>query len=185
LDYEADAVTIRIASGRKVVPALRQLYAGLGWDSRELDAIEPQILAFRRPRPLPITNGDVFIVPLTPELCSLGQVVDLRRDSPTVAIMRWLGPPEQARALTVASLRPLTILHTLGPSLRTGDWPIIANQPVVLDPASGPGGRRDAIGSRSYGGDGPVAELLRAFAGLATWEQDYHDPQYLRKLIIE
>ena len=61
---------------------------------------------------------------------------------------------------------------------------MIGNQPVVVNPASGPGGRHNSVGSTSYGGDGPITELLEAFAGLASWERDYHDPNYLRKLVM-
>ncbi|MGE0441549.1 MAG: hypothetical protein AB7L66_05130 [Gemmatimonadales bacterium] len=184
LDYEADEVTLRFRSGKKVVAALRQLYSGLGWDARELDAAEPDILAYRRPRPLPVALGDVFTVPIVPDRCGVGQVIDLQHDSPTVAIMRWLGSAPEAAGVKIASLKPLTILHTLGPALRTGEWPIIGNQPVTLDPASGPGGRQYTVGAKSYGGDGPVPELLRAYAGLAAWDQGFYDPEYLRKLVM-
>jgi hypothetical protein len=185
VDYEADAVTIRISGNPKVIPALRQLYAAVGWDTAELDEAEPRVLAFRRPKPKAIAPGNVFLVPIMAALHGAGQILAMHGKSPTVGIFRWSGSREQGARLSVNELRPLTVLHTNGPSLRSGDWPIIGTQAVALDANSGPGGRYLSIGSTSYGGDGPVVKLLRAFAGLDTWEQDFHDPAYLRNLVME
>ena len=50
LDDEADGVTIRINFGKYVVPALRQLYSGLGWDvRRNLMLVECRYCPHHRP----------------------------------------------------------------------------------------------------------------------------------------
>jgi hypothetical protein len=48
IDYEADTVTLRIARKDSVIPALRALYAHVGWDTAELDDLEPTVRGFRR-----------------------------------------------------------------------------------------------------------------------------------------
>lgn len=184
IEDEADAVTIRIRASKNVMPTLRQLYDGLGWDAAELDAIEPRVAAFKRPKPVAIAVGDVFVVPLTGDEVGVGQILDLQRTAPTVAILRWLGTRDEAARLDVASVTPLTIIHTLGTSLLTGAWPIVGRQGVTLDPASGPDGARNKIGAQRFGGDGPVVAMLELFAGREMPAGQLFSEGHLRRLFM-
>lgn len=185
IDYEADDVTLRIKSKDDVLPALRLIYARAGWDTAELDAIEVPVRDYKRPRPRKVAEGDAFLIPLGGEVFGLGQVLDNSDGAPTVAVFPWIGSASDVQQRDPRASRPLTILHLgLGCSLFTGEWPVVASHQVVHSPSAGPGGARNAVGARSYGGDGPVVELLRAHAGLDTWEQGFADPGYLRKLVL-
>jgi hypothetical protein len=184
IDYEADAVVMRISRKERVMPALRAIYAHAGWDSSELDAAEKQIAGFRRPKPCRVAAGDAFLVPFADDLYALGQVLEIRYKAPTVAIFDSIGHAETLIKRGPSGLRPLTILHIGGNSLYKGAWQIIGSYPVVQDPSSGPGGRYGAVGSISYGGDGPIVDLLRAKAGLRSWEEGFYEPNYLRKLVL-
>lgn len=184
IDYEADAVTVATSRKAAVISMLREIYQHIGWDAAELDGIESRVLKFKRPRPRAVTIGDVFLVPISEELFGLGQVLDKTFHAPTIAIFSCTGRKAEVESRHPADCTALTILHIGGSSLYTGRWPIIGKAPVKLDPYSGPGGARLAVGSRSYGGDGPVHELLRAHAGLDDWLPMFGEQDYLRKLVI-
>ena len=184
IDYEADAVTLRISRNDRVIPTLVTVYQRLGWDTAELAEIEPQVLAFKRPRPRKVSIGDVFLVPVAPDLFGLGHVLDINHKGPTVAIFTCLGPSKDHEGFTISEGKALTILHIGGDSLYKGQWPIIGSSEVRLDPSSGPGGKCFEVGSITWGGNGPIVDLLRAHAGLRTWEEGYHDPNELRNLVL-
>jgi hypothetical protein len=183
IDYEADAVTLWISRNDRVIPTLMAIYQRLGWDTAELAEIEAQVLAFKRPRPRKVSVGDVFLVPVAPDLFGLGQVLDINHKAPTVAIFTCLGSSKDLERFTISEGKALTILHILGDSLYKGQWPIVGSNEVRLDASSGPGGKRFGEGSMSCG-DEPIVELLKAYAGLRTWEEGYHDPNELRKLVL-
>jgi hypothetical protein len=184
IDYEADAVTLHISRKQNVIPVLREIYRLMGWDAFELDAVEPQVLTFKRPKPRRVSVGDAFLVPVGSDLFGLGQVLDLNYKSPTIALFADLGRASEMKERRPAELKVLTILHMGGNSLYNGAWEIVGNYPVLHDPASGPGGRVFEVGCCTHGGDGPVVDLLRAYAGLRSWEEGYHDPNELRKLVL-
>lgn len=184
IDYEADAVTVRVSRNDNVIPTLTAIYDLLGWDKAELADVAAQVSAFKRPRARKIAVGDAFLIPLATNLCGLGQVLDIHFKFPTVAVFTSLGTAEELSSLDLTRCEPLTILHIHGNALYKGEWPIIGAAPVWLDPASGPGRKQGEVGSSSHGGDGPIANLLLAHAGLRSWEEGYHDPSYLRKLVL-
>jgi hypothetical protein len=184
IDYEADVVTLRISGNDRVIPTLMAIYQQLGWDTAELIEIEPQILAFKRPRPRKVAVGDVFLVPVAPGLFGLGQVLDIHHKAPTVAIFTRLGSSADLERFAISEGKPLTILHIGGNSLYKGQWRIIGSSDVHLDPSCGPGGNRFDVGSTSWGGDGPIVDLLKAYAGSRSWEEGYRDPNELRKLVL-
>ena len=186
VDYEADAVTLRIKRNENVVPTLCAIYARMQWDTAELQQIEASILAHKRPRPKKISAGDTFLIPIADGVYGLGQVLDVQYKAPTVAVFRSVGPAADIEGSDPTKLRPLAILHLgLGCSLFTGDWPVIGSHRVAHSPAGGTSGARYAIGAISWGDDGYTIELLRAHAGLDTWEQDFADPNWLRKHVLE
>jgi hypothetical protein len=184
IDYEADAVTVRISRKENVIPTLAAIYHRIGWDKSELDSITPQVMACKRPRPRKIAIGDVFLVPFAPERFGLGQVLDVNYKFPTVAVFTSVGTAEELAARPVSGCDALTILHIHGNALYKGQWPVIGSAPVKLDPAAGPGRKTGEVGSTTWGGDGPIVDLLGAFVGLRTWEEGYHDPNDLRKLVL-
>jgi hypothetical protein len=184
VDYEANAVTLRISRNDHVIPTLMAVYQCLGWDTAELAEIEPQILAFKRPRPRKVSVGDVFRVPVAPDLFGLGQVLDINYKAPTVAIFTCRRSSKDLERFTISEGKALAILHIGGDSLYKGQWPIIGSSEVRLDPSSGPGGKCFGEGSTTFGGDGPIVNLLRAYAGLQTWEEGYYNPNELRKLVL-
>lgn len=185
VDHEADAVTLRIKRNENVIPALRSIYAHAGWEPSELDRIAESVRTFKRPRAKKIAAGDTFLIPIGVDVVGLGQVLEVRYRAPTVAVFRCVGAARAVEQENPASLKPLSILHLgLGCSLLTGEWPIISSHRVAHSPAAGRGGDRDSIGAISFGGDGYVVELLRAHAGLDTWEQGFADPDYLRKFVL-
>ena len=111
-------------------------------------------------------------------------MLDIVYKALTVAIFRSTGTADTQAKRALKGLKPLTILHIGGNSLYKGAWPIAGSCPVENDPSSGPGGKYGAIGSRSYGGDGPIVNLLRSDTGLQPWEEGYYEPNYLRDLVL-
>lgn len=186
VDHEADSVTLRIKRNADVIPALRAMYAHVGWAQAELEQIEMAVRNFKRPRAKAIAEGDIFLIPIGDDMVGLGQVLKMSHKAPTVAVFRVVGLARDIERDDPASLKPLAILHLgLGCSLFTGGWPVISKRPVVHSPARGFGGARDGTGAVSFGGDGCVVSLLRAHAGLDTWEHGFADPAYLRKFVLE
>jgi hypothetical protein len=186
VDYEADAVTLRIKRNVDVIPALRAIYTCVGWDPAELERIEESVRTFKRPRAKKIAAGDTFLIPISDDAVGLGQVLEVRYKAPTVAVFPCVGQARVVERTNLASLKPLSIFHLgRGCSLFTGKWPVVSSHRVVHSPAAGLGGDRDSIGAISFGGDGYVVELLRAHAGLDTWEQGFADPNYLRKFVLK
>ena len=104
VDYEADAVILRIRRNESVVPTLRAIYVRLQWDAAELQRLEPAILAYRRPRAKEITAGDVFLIPIGNDLYGLGQVLDVQYKAPTVAVFRFVGSRAEVEAKDPKSL---------------------------------------------------------------------------------
>jgi hypothetical protein len=185
IEYEGDAVILRIRRNENVIPVLRSIYERLGWDLVELEKIETAVRAHKRPRAKKFATGDTFLIPIGEDIFGLGQVLDIQHKAPTVAVFPCVGPAHEVQSKDPTSMKPLSILHLgLGCSLFKGAWRVVASHKVVHSPAAGPGGDRDAIGAESYGGDGPAVGLLRAHAGLDTWEQKYADPNYLRSLVL-
>ena len=186
VDYEADAVTLRVKRNESVIPTLRAIYQRMQWDGTELERIEASVLAHKRPRPKKVAVGDTFLIPIGDDKYGLGQVLEIAYKAPTVAVFRCVGRAAELEQNDPRKLRPLAILHLgLGCSLFTNDWPVIASHRVVHSPSGGFGGARDAIGSHSFSGDGYVVELLRAHAGLRSWEDGFADPDWLRKFVLE
>ena len=186
VDYEAGIVTLRVKRNENVMPTLRAIYQRMQWDSTELEQIEASGLAHKRPRPKKIAVGDTFLIPIGENKYGLGQVLEIAYKAPRVAVFRCVGGAADLGRNEPKRLRPLAILH-LGPgcSLFTGDWPVIASHRVVHSPSGGFGGARDAIGSRSFGGDGYVVELLQAHTGIRSWEDGFADPEWLRRLVLD
>lgn len=184
IDYEADAVTLWISRNDRLIPTLMAIYQRLGWDTAELTEIAQEVLAFKRPRPRKVAVGDVFLIPVASDLFGLGQVLDMNYKAPTVAIFTHLGSSAELECFEISKGKPLTILHILGNSLYNGQWRVIGSDKVRLDPSCGPGGKQFDVGSTSWSGDGPIVDLLQAYAGLRSWEEGYHDPNYLRKLVL-
>jgi len=185
VDYEADAVTLRIKRNEDVIPALRSVYEAAGWDPAELGQIEHSVLTFKRPRPKKIAAGDTFLIPIGNDTFGLGQVLEVSYKAPTVAVFHCVGPAHEIEVKDPTTLKPLSILHLgLGCSLLTGKWRVVSSYPVTHSPAAGTSGDRDSIGAISFGGDGPVVDLLRADAGLDAWEKGAGDPNYLRKFVL-
>jgi len=148
IDYEADAVTLRISKKQLVVPTLSSLYDLFKWDPAELARIQPAIESFTRPKPRPVTAGDIFEVPVAADLAALGQVLEIRFKSPTVAIFRRPGPLGAIPPSELADEPVLTILHIGGDSLYTGRWPIVGSCVPNHEPSSGPGGQAGAVAAR-------------------------------------
>jgi hypothetical protein len=184
VEHEADAVTLRIRRKELVIATLLSLYEAFGWDASEIHRIAPQIDSFKRPRPRVLSPGDVFLVPAAADLVGLGQILELNHKSPTIAIFTRRGPLDEFPLTELARSKLLTVLHTTGLSLYKGDWPVVGSVAPFHDPASGPGGRMFEVGSKSYGGDGPVLALLQATAGRRSWSEGFHDPGYLRNLVM-
>jgi hypothetical protein len=184
VEYEADSVTLRIKRKELVVATLLSLYEAFGWDDSEIQRIFPLVESFKRPRPRVLSPGDVFTVPVATDLVGLGQILEMNHKSPTVAIFTRWGPLDDYPLPALARSKLLTVLHTTGLSLYKGEWSVVGSVPPFHDPASGPGGKIFELGSKSYGGDGPILELLGAAAGRRSWSEGFHDPDYLRNLVL-
>lgn len=184
IDYEADAVTIRISRNELVIPTLESIYALIGWETAELAQLKPQVERFKRPRPRSLSVGDIFHIPFAPDLVGLGQVLDINQKAPTVAIFTCVGSSSEVLPTKLPDARPLTILHIGGNSLYKGAWSVVGSVTPTHDPTSGPGGKLFTVGSKSYGGDGPIVRLLQAHAGIRSWSEGFHDPHYLEQLVL-
>ncbi len=130
--------------------------------------------------------GDVFVVPQSDGVGTIGQVLDHMMTSVVscafydirVPLAGSSGPFDLTDDLVISGLSVTTEM------LDDGEWPVVGWQPVALEQKHWPNeNTRDQqwIGSEAY--DASVAEeLLEAYNGLTAWD-NWKDPNFLDTLL--
>jgi hypothetical protein len=136
-----------------------------------------------RPKPKQWDTGDVFAIPLTEKTFTFGQV--LNKKYCTCALFDIHSKNAILPVLEFKKLNPISILHlSNGDLLNNGQWQIIFNQEVTLNPDGGSGGKFGTIGCVSYGQCGVMADLAKAYWGLIPWNVMY-DEYYYDKILLK
>jgi len=132
--------------------------------------------------------GDVFIVEQRDGVCSVGQVLDIMMKNVVscaffdvrVSCTAVAGPFE------LGSDRLIAALSVSREQLDFAKWIIVDAQNILLDRSAWPNENcrdQEWVGSIVY--DAAIAEeLLDAYNGLVPWD-DWHDPEYLDKLLAD
>ena len=136
-----------------------------------------------RPKPKEWNTGDVFAIPLTDKSFSFGQVLDKKYCTCVLFDIR-----SDNAVLNVSEfkrLKPISILHlSNGDLLNSGQWQILFNENVTLNPSSGSGGKFGTVGASSYGQCGAMTDLADAYWGLTPWNVLY-DENYYDKILLK
>lgn len=127
--------------------------------------------------------GDVFLVPQTDGLYTLGQVVDrMMGNTSSCAFYATRVPtptmPDLVRADVFAAL------SVVPGGLTQGAWPIVGHREVQLERSAWPNEqfrKADWVGATTYSSL-IVEDFLNAFFGLAPWDK-YLDPAYFERLL--
>jgi hypothetical protein len=193
IDYEADnthittsnvdtLVAVITAIGELAIEEFKVLF-------QQFDAAQTAKLLKaakkNRPKPKEWQTGDVFSIPLVNSTFAFGQVLDKKYC--TCALFNLQSDNSTLTEEQFKRLQPISILHlSNGDLLNNGQWNILYNQPVTLNPNSGSGGRFGDIGSSSYGQCGAMTDLANAYWGLEPWNvmyrEDYYDELLLKGL---
>lgn len=135
-----------------------------------------------RPKPKEWNTGDVFAIILADKSFSFGQVLDKKYC--TCALFDLRSDNQILSVQEFKKLNPISILHLHGDLLNNGEWKVLFNEDVKLNPNSGSGGRFGDIGSTSYGSGEKLKDLADAYWGLTPWnvlyEENYYDKILLK-----
>ncbi len=136
-----------------------------------------------RPKPKQWDTGDVFAIPLTEKTFTFGQV--LNKKYCTCALFDIRSTSAILPMWEFKKLTPISILHlSNGDLLNNGQWQIIFNNEVTLNPNDGSGGKFGTIGCVSYGRCGIMADLAKGYWGLIPWNVMY-DECYYDKILLK
>ena len=194
IDYEADfthITTSNVDTLISVINAIVELSKGRHEDYSKIDQLALRELFQQakknRPEPFEWKTGDVFAIPLADKTFSFGQVLDKKYC--TCVLFDYKSDYPELSNSYFFELRPLSILHlSNGDLLNNGQWKVIFNEEVMLDPSKGYGGRFGTIGSISYGGCTRMVDLANVYWGLQPWnvmfEEDYYDKLLLKGIAV-
>jgi hypothetical protein len=138
-----------------------------------------------RPKPKEWKVGDVFLIPLIDNSFSFGQVLDKKYCTCALFNLKLNDPNlSQSRFF---ELQPISILHlSNGDLLNNGQWKVIFNEQVKLNPSSEYGGKAGTIGSISHGRCKAMVDLANGYWGLQPWnvmfEENYYDKLLLKDI---
>lgn len=191
IDSESDCTSIttsNIDTLRFVINAIIELSTAENKKSfAEIDQVELlKIFANakrNRPKPKEWNTGDVFSVTLIDNSFAFGQVLDKRYC--TCVLFNIRSDNSVLNASEFKKLRPISILHlSNGDLLNNGQWQVLFNETVTLNPNNGSGGKAGTVGSTSYGQCGNMTDLADAYWGLTPWnvmyDEDYYDEILLK-----
>lgn len=131
--------------------------------------------------------GDIFAVQQRDGVCSLGCVIDLMMKNVVSCAFYDIRAKceDKIEAGHLDAARLIALLSVTREQLDFGAWKIVGHLDEPLDKELWPNEEyREArwIGAKIY--DAAIAEdLLNAYNGLAAWD-DWHDPEYLDKLLV-
>jgi hypothetical protein len=194
IDYEADfthITTSNVDTLISVTNAIVELSKSKHEDYSKINQLALreifQQAKKNRPKPFEWKTGDVFAIPLADKTFSFGQVLDKRYC--TCVLFNYKSDNPKISNLYFFELIPLSILHlSNGDLLNNGQWTIIFNEQVKLDPSIGYGGRAGTIGSISHGRCKAMVDLANAYWGLQPWnvmfEENYYDKLLLSGITI-
>jgi hypothetical protein len=193
IDYESDFTHITTANVDTLLSVIKAIVELAPDKLPEFSKIDEPALKDlfdkakrNRPKPKEWKNGDVFSIPLCDHSFAFGQVLDkryctcalfdLKSNEPYMALPQFL------------KLKPLSILHlSNGDLLNNGQWKILFNEAIKLDPSAGNGGKAGTIGSISHGRCRAMTDLANVYWGLEPWnvmyEEDYYDELLLKNVV--
>jgi hypothetical protein len=134
----------------------------------------------------PWKPGDVFAVVQRDGVCSVGQVLtEMMKNVVSCAFYDVRVPCENSKPpydLRIGRL--IAVLSLSRERLDFGQWKVLGHQDIALPRELWPNEEfRDDLWVGSKVHDASIAEeLLDAFNGLVAWD-DWHDPEYLDKLL--
>lgn len=148
IDYEADFTHITTTNVDTLISVINAIIE-LSKDKYEEDYSKIDYVALReiflqskknRPKPVVWQTGDVFAIPLADKTFSFGQILDKKYC--TCVLFNYKSDKPELSELNYLELQPLSILHlSNGDLLNNGQWSIIFNKQVRLDPNIGHGGK--------------------------------------------
>jgi hypothetical protein len=190
IDSESDFTSIQTSNGDtllSVINAIIELCTNKNKKSFEhLDQVElKKIFANakkNRPKPKEWNTGDVFAIPLADQSFSFGQVLDKKYC--TCALFNIRSEIAVLNVSEFNKLKPISILHlSNGDLLNNGQWQVLFNETVALNPDGGSGGKFGTIGATSYGQCGAMTDLAEAYWGLTPWNVMYEETYYDKILL--
>jgi hypothetical protein len=130
--------------------------------------------------------GTLFAIPQRDGVCSIGQVIDIVMTNVVSCAFFDLRLPCNTTIgqveLSISKL--IAVLSVTREKLDFGGWTVVGHQDVNIDRALWPNEEfrgQQWVGAKVY--DASIAEeLLDAYNGLVAWD-DWHDPEYLDKLL--
>ncbi len=131
------------------------------------------------PKKKTLSVGDVFAIRMRDDGFAVGQILDARGPMNSVGIALFderCARPDDAMTIDISEERAFSIIFCTRDLLDDGVWTVVGNRPIEIRPESFPHTKK-VIGSFN------VMKLVEAYFGLVLWD-DWHDPQYLDKLLI-
>jgi hypothetical protein len=132
--------------------------------------------------------GDIFAVQQRDGVCSIGQVIELIMKNVVSCAFYDIRIPCDKSTGATFDLRVgqlIAVISVTREQLDFGKWRVVGHHAVSIDPELWPNEEFRSerwVGAKIY--DAAIAEeLLDAFNGLVPWD-DWHDPEYLDKLLV-
>ena len=131
--------------------------------------------------------GDFFTVKLTDGTYSIGQVIDV--PFPNVASVaffeRRVDAPIPSEPLELTNEEIISAATVVAAHLDRNAWKVFSSGPILLSEEKWPNAAtrgKALVGHKTYTG-AILESFLNAYYALEPWDQ-FHDPQYLDKLLI-
>lgn len=142
----------------------------------------------KRKKTQPWQPGDVFTVQQRDGVCTVGQILDHMMKNVVSCAFYDIRVPcaDDAGPFDLNDDRLIAALSVSREQLDFGVWRVLGHQVVALDKSVWPNEVcRDQLWVGAVVYDASIAEeLLDAYNGLVPWD-DWHDPEYLDKLLAE
>ena len=130
--------------------------------------------------------GDVFIVQQRDGICTIGQILDHMMTNVLSCAFYDIRVPcaDVSGTFVLDEGRLIAALSVTREQLDCGKWRVVGHQPISLNRGVWPNERcREQLWVGAVVYDAAIAEdLLDAYNGLIPWD-DWHDPEYLDKLL--
>ena len=192
MDYEADFLNITTTNVDTLISTVEVIIELSNSENKNkfpklnIDDLKKEFTNAKknRSKPKPWDTGDVFVIKLSNESFTIGQVLDKKYC--TCALFDFHSKIKTVLTpMDFKKLKPISILHlSNGDLLNNGNFGILFNEKVILNPNIGTGGKMGEIGSISYGGCGMLTDLAEVYYGLYPWntlyEEDYYDKMLLK-----
>jgi hypothetical protein len=194
MDYEADYLHISSANVDTILATIESIIELSSPETRtkfgniDFIALKKELSWAKknRPKPKQWQIGDVFSVPLKDNSFTIGQVLDKRYHCTCAVFDHRTFTQLNITATEFRKLKPISILHLAADQLNNGNWRILFNTKVTVNPDAGQGGKYGEIGSISYGSGKTLTDFAEVYWGLDPWnvkaEEDYYDQMLLKNV---